>query len=80
MTDLPWSELVPMLSINPAAATVGDIARLASELMAANRALDMRDRHVGGMIVDIGHPEHGLKRTTIREFIKENLRIGRNRP
>ncbi len=35
MVELPWEEKVPMLSIHPDAASAGDTARLASELMQA---------------------------------------------
>ena len=37
--ELPWSERVPMLSINPDAATISDIARMAVELMDANKRI-----------------------------------------
>ena len=34
--NLPWTELVPTLSIHPESASTADVARLAAELMAAN--------------------------------------------
>lgn len=39
--SIPWEEKVPMLSINPEAATLGDIAKLASELMEQNKSLEL---------------------------------------
>lgn len=39
MNELPWSERVPTISINPDMATRDDIARLASELMDALQKL-----------------------------------------
>lgn len=38
--DLPWGERVVMLSINPDAASRGDVARLAADLMEAKRELE----------------------------------------
>jgi len=38
-TDLDWMETVPMLSINPDAATREQVARLASELMECRHEL-----------------------------------------
>jgi len=39
MNELPWSERVVMLSLNPGAATPADVARLTAELMEAKKAL-----------------------------------------
>ena len=40
MSELTWTERVPMLSINPDAATREDVARLAAELMKCRHELD----------------------------------------
>jgi len=39
MSKITWTEKVPMLSINPDAATTQDIGRLASELMECRQVL-----------------------------------------
>lgn len=41
--NLPWTEKVPMLSINPESATPEDVARLAAELMECRHALGHAD-------------------------------------
>ena len=48
--SISWRERVPMLSLNPDAATKDDIARLASELMEANHTLKFYAyrQHYGG--------------------------------
>ena len=48
MTQLPWTERVPMLSIHPDAASRDDVARLATELMEANQRI--------GVCEDCGKP------------------------
>ncbi len=39
MSNLPWNERIPAISINPDMATREDIARLAAELMDARHEL-----------------------------------------
>ena len=40
MSILKWNERIPMLSVNPDAATCDDVAKLASDLMACRHELD----------------------------------------
>lgn len=51
--SLPWNERVPMLSINPDAATIEDIAKLASDLMEATQGLNEMKRFVYIITLDL---------------------------
>ena len=40
MSELPWDERINMISINPHAATIDDIARLAAELRESRERIE----------------------------------------
>lgn len=73
---LPWSERVPMLAINPDAATSQDVARLASECMELARSLD-RVSHLYHKA--LGHPARWVETcqdeecVRIRALLQESL-------
>ncbi len=51
-TKISWTEKVPMLSINPEAATTKDIARLASELMSARETINYAIGGIDALLPD----------------------------
>ena len=59
VNDLPWSERVVMLSINPDAASRVDIARLASELMEAKHAAQAEELRLLREFYDLASISHG---------------------
>jgi len=62
--ELPWNERVPMLSINPDAASREDVARLAAELMQAQQMVGSSFR------VTIDNCQTGKrKRLVVREMV-----------
>lgn len=49
MTDIPWSEKVVAFQINPDAASRGDIARMAEELIITRNALNVHKEELANM-------------------------------
>lgn len=64
MSELPWNERVVMLSLNPDAASLQDVAKLSAELMEARELL-------GRALVAV--EEHGYRMFCERGFVdREN--------
>lgn len=53
MNDLPWSERINMLAVNPDAANRDDVAKLASELGTACRLLEDYEQWEADLILDL---------------------------
>ena len=50
---LPWNERVPMLSVNPGAATIDDILRMTAELMEATQGMNEMKSFVHIITLDL---------------------------
>lgn len=87
MSNLPWNERVPAISVNPEMATIEDIAHLAAESMEASQML-LRLKNALAKIVAqteawndevqdlLGrHPQTGIELKTAKELIKEADKI-----
>ena len=72
---LPWNERVPMLSINPDAAASDDVARLASELMEANK----RIKRLEEILTEYGRHHEGCSAQFNTPHSKYRCRCGWDR-